>query len=346
MTIAIRSFCWAAQLARQAGVSQLAADSMTVQPARLQFRWHVFVRLLDRVRYERGEANKRDVEAILQETRFWLLRVRRIGRNKVPRVNLARPRGERIGLTAVAGSAGLILPPASDYGLFARFLQYADSSLLDPGAVRIGAGLDVARQVLKRRGSHTQAVLLISDAAPESAAGELGELALKNAQALNQDHIPPAVLNAWAEAGRDLADLSKLAGGWSASVRDGDRDWLDLYDDGIRSLQSALKLPRNGQARIELFPAVVLLAVAVMVISVLPWRGRSMLLLALAVLPFSTRADSALVQTYSAFRSNDFARAQLLYASEGGYDGRLAKVQARIGERIMLMRRSSLRWLW
>lgn len=241
---------------------------------------------------------------------------------------LARLQGERIGLIALAGSAGLILPPTTDYALFTRFLHYADSSLLEPGAARIGAGLDLARQVLKQRGSNAQAVLLVSDAAPESAAGEPGALALKSTQALNDNHIRLAVLNASAEAGRDsaaLADLAKLGGGWSASVDDGDREWIKLYDGGIRLLPSALKPPRDGQAWIELFPVPVLLAALLMAISVWPWRARSTLVLALAALPFSPRAEAATTQASSAFRSNDFARAQLLYASEAGYDGRLGE---------------------
>ena len=78
-------FLVAAQLARQAGVAQLTADSMTAELAGLQSRWHVFVRLLDRVRYERGELDQSDVDAVLQETRFWLFHVRRISRKKVSR---------------------------------------------------------------------------------------------------------------------------------------------------------------------------------------------------------------------------------------------------------------------
>lgn len=76
-------FLLAAQVARQAGVAQLTADSMTTEPARLQSRWHVFVRLLDRVRYERGELDQSDVDAVLQETRFWLLHVRRLACKKL-----------------------------------------------------------------------------------------------------------------------------------------------------------------------------------------------------------------------------------------------------------------------
>lgn len=76
-------FLLAAQLARQAGGSQLNTLSMTAEPACLQSRWQVFVRSLDRFRYERGEVEKSDVDAVLQETRFWLLNVRRIRCSKV-----------------------------------------------------------------------------------------------------------------------------------------------------------------------------------------------------------------------------------------------------------------------
>lgn len=239
---------------------------------------------------------------------------------------LARLQGERIGLIAVNGSAGLVLPPTSDYALYARFLDYADSSLLEPGVVQIGTALDLARLLLKQRSSRSQAVLLVSDAAPESTADELGALALQSAQALQQNGISLAVLDVSPAAQANpaaLAELAKLARGWSAVVADGDRDWRRLYDEGIALLASALKPPRHGRGWVELFPIAVVLAALVMILPY--WRGRNVIMLALALLPFSARAEAGLTQAYSAFRSSDFARAQILYAGERGYDARFGE---------------------
>lgn len=241
---------------------------------------------------------------------------------------LSRLQGERIGLIAFAGSAGLLLPPTYDYRLFSRFLDLADTSLVEPGPAEIGAALEVARQTLTRRATQRGAILLIDAAAPDAVRGERGADALRGAQRLKENNIELAILNVAPEDTQDvraLHDIAAMAGGKVARVDDGDREWRILYDNTIRAIPSAYIPPRDAGQWVELYPWLLLPAAWLLLVSTWQIRLRTVLLFALALLPASIRAETPQQAAHAAFQGHDFARAQLLYAAQAGYAARLGE---------------------
>lgn len=241
---------------------------------------------------------------------------------------LARLQGERIGLITFSGTAGLIVPPTYDYELFTRFLDLADATMIEGGASNMAAALDLAQQVIVQRAPSGGAILLVSADTPDAVRGERGAQALSSAQSLKQKHIRLAILNAAQEGQRDaaaLTELAEMANGKIAEVEDSDQEWRTLYGDYIRAIPSRYKPPRNSGQWIELYPWLLLPAALLVVISFAGFPLRSILVLALGLLPASLRAEVAQPEAYNAFRTHDYARAQLLYAAQPGYTARFGE---------------------
>lgn len=241
-----------------------------------------------------------------------------------------RLRGDRIGLIIFSGDAGLVLPPSSDYRIFEYYLKLSGPQLLETSGADLGKALSLAQKTLSGQKFKSSAILLLTDHHPNALEGETGAQALQAAQRLPQHKIPLYILGlGGVDTSNRLSELATLGGGRYAAVRDGERDWLSLYDQGIGKLASDSRPPPSAQNwqplfRWFLFPAllILLLRQAPRVYAHLGVTA----LLALAMLPpNASAAENQLHAAYAALQSKQYARAQVLYATLPGFAARMGE---------------------
>jgi Ca-activated chloride channel family protein len=276
---------------------------------------------------------------------------------------LARLRGERVGVVVFAGQAGLLLPPSDDLALVADALAQAGPDLIEPPGTNLAAALEVAGATrdaplsLERgaggEGIRHAAVLLVTDGEADSLAGPAGEAARQAAEKLRAAGVPLFVLGVGSELGapiplpdggfaqRDgeqvlsrpdaaaLQALARATGGRFERARDGDADWVALYDQGIAALPGATPAPESARAWRELYAAPLALALALFMLAGLPARALPMLLLVplfgLAPAgPVWAASDESAEQerlAWRSYRAGNYPEALNRYARLGGYDG-------------------------
>jgi Ca-activated chloride channel family protein len=257
---------------------------------------------------------------------------------------LRRLRGERVGLIAFSGSAGLLAPLTDDYGALRHYLNLADPSLFETAGSNIAAALDLARSNLPP--GKSRAVLLLTDGESSASAtaaatrlhnagialyvlglgsGEGAPIPLADGGYIEQDGVP--VVSRMDDAA--LRRLAALADGKMAIAQDGDGDWNALYDRGLLALPGGRRPPSAAQDSLELypwflFPALMLLAMlyrpapalAMLLVGVAAWGGNGTPAYA---------ADDARQDAYAAFRSGNYALARTLYGGLGGFDARMGE---------------------
>lgn len=274
---------------------------------------------------------------------------------------LRRVHGERLGLLIYAAQAGVQLPPTDDTALFAHALQQAGPALLDAPGTDLARALTLAHAQLGRGDpAHRRAVLLLSDAEEDSLQGGAGEAVAQAVEALRAADIPLYVLVTASEAGtvfelpdgsRALRDgapavsrpdvaayrrLARRSGGDLALLRDGEADWLQLYDDGLARLPGAAVPAAAAQVWRELYGWPLGLALLLLVWVALPPAARTaapkalpalllLLLLGGMAPPPATAAEplSAAVAAAQAYRAGQWAQALPLFERQGGYAGQM-----------------------
>lgn len=251
-----------------------------------------------------------------------------------------RLHGDRIGLIIFSGDAGLVLPPSSDYRIFEYYLKLAGPQLLETSGADLGKALSLAQKTLGAQKFKSHAVLLLTDHNPIALEGEAGAQALQSAQRLAQHNIPLYILG-MSESDRSnrLSELATLGGGKYAAAYDGDRDWVSLYDQGIAKLASDSRPPPSAEHWSPLFrwfliPALVILLARLTSPKYTHVAAGVAAMLALTLLPHNARAAAnQLHAAYAALQSKQYAKAQVLYASQPGFDARMGEGAAAYGRR-------------
>lgn len=258
---------------------------------------------------------------------------------------LARLHGERLGLIAFSGTAGLLMPPSSDYGAFRYYLGLAGPALFGTPGSDLAAALDLARRKLGVEGG-AKAVLLVSDGEADALGGSPGETARRAALRLKAAGIPLYFLGVGTKAGAPVGPgatsrmdvvacrrLARLGGGRFAAVSAGSAAWDTLYDRGLLTLPAPPSPAARRPSWRELYPW--LLAPALLLFWLvsfpLPRLGSAaaaglVLVLAAGLAPRpGFAAEAGLGAPYAAYRGGDFSAAQALYARLSGYAARMGE---------------------
>jgi len=187
--------------------------------------------------------------------------------------SLQRLRGERLSLIAYGATAGVLLPATHDRGLFAQALQWLDGDLLPTSGSNLGHALALALEQIRRAGSRQNAVLLITDADPESLQGKGGEEVQGAVDAMRAQEAP---LYAWfamphpsllpgegmrpASGGTDQAfdvdpyrRLINMTGGGTAFLADSGFGWNVIYTRGIGARPALSGAVQQAQGWEELY---------------------------------------------------------------------------------------------
>src|SRR3569832_166968 len=187
--------------------------------------------------------------------------------------SLQRLRGERLSLIAYGATAGVLLPATHDRGLFAQALQWLDGDLLPTSGSNLGHALALALEQIRRAGSRQNAVLLITDADPESLQGKGGEEVQGAVDAMRAQEAP---LYAWfampqpsllpgegmrpASGGTDQAfdvdpyrRLINMTGGGTSFLADSGFGWNEIYTRGIGARPALSGAVQQAQGWEELY---------------------------------------------------------------------------------------------
>jgi Ca-activated chloride channel family protein len=270
---------------------------------------------------------------------------RRLQRAKLELTDLLqRLHGERVGLIAFAGTAGLLAPPTDDVAAFRHYLALADPALFKAPGSNIAAALQLALTTWPEDAARTRALLLITDGEVDALRGAPGVAAEHAVAALEARGVTlyvlvvatpegaplPATAATTATVSRpDIAALRALGAERIEFVRDGDADWRALYDDGLFTLPGAPPAPDHVEAWRELYPYALAPALLLLVLARMPWRKQMLPALAgvavVGLLAFSPPTFASEAEAYVAYRSGDYALAQLLYREQRGYAARLGE---------------------
>ena len=262
---------------------------------------------------------------------------------------LQRLHGERIGLIAFAGTAGLLAPLTRDYAAFAHYLDLAEPGLFAVPGSNLAAALQLARAQFASRAEKSRAVLLVTDGETEALNGARGVAASQAVAELKQQGVTLYVLVAASRAGAALAvaesrapvlsrpdenalrQLAESTGGRMAFVSDGDADGQELYEQGMLTLPGAAPAASAVHAWRELYPYCLVVALLLLVVplEVGRWLTHAPRVLVVAVLFAGGYANTAQAadpaDAYAAYREQNYSLAQLLYHEQRGYDARLGE---------------------
>lgn len=268
---------------------------------------------------------------------------------------LPKLQGERLGLLAFAGSPGLLMPLNRDMAAFRYYLDMAQPALFTAQGTALANALELAQRNMPAAPA-ARAILLVSDAESSVLSGPAGAAVWEAAAKLKQEGIPLFILGVGSEQGatitlpdgntlvsegadvismQDVAGFTQLArqtGGRFVQVADGDADWAELYEKGLKVLPGGVPGVEQIQAWQELYgyfllPAILLLAwlhfgrvfaplkklFVVLYVGVLVAGGNA------------HEAEAAEQDAYAAYQQQDYARAQMLYGDLPGYAARLGE---------------------
>ena len=257
---------------------------------------------------------------------------------------LPRLQGERVGLIAYAGEAGMLSPPTDDIALLQRAIDQVDPRLIEAQGSNLAAALDLARAQLVASSGKSKAVLLVTDAESGSA-----DAAARTAvQALGKTGWPLFVLAVGSEAGAPVPlpeggfaeqngvqvqsrmsaepyrQWAQASGGRFVEASDGQADWSALHDRGIAALPGDPVAPTKAPAWHELYAWCLAPALALFMAVSLPRRVVAAMALVVSVAslaPPSAWADEA--AAWQAWQQKHYGSAQTLYTQVGGYAGQM-----------------------
>lgn len=266
-----------------------------------------------------------------------------------------RLRGERIGLIAFAGTAGLLAPLTHDHAAFMHYLDLAEPGLFTVPGSNLAAALELAGRQLPSDTARTRAIVLVTDGEADAFSGARGIAASLAAEALKKQGVTLYVLVAASRAGTvisnteagapvisrpDAAGLRQLAeatGGRVEFIRDGDADLEALYEHGLFTLRGAAPAQSEVHAWREGYPYCLLIAMLLLVLPVeasrwLEQAPRALILACVAMVFSVSFADPARAadpaEAYTAYHDKNYSLAQLLYHEQQGYDARIGEGSA------------------
>jgi Ca-activated chloride channel family protein len=269
---------------------------------------------------------------------------------------LPRLHGERLGLIAFSGSAGLIMPLSRDYSALRYYLNIAEPNLFDTPGTAIAGALDLAQRKLQQQKSASRAILLLTDAESSALSGPAGAAVLEAADKLREAGISLYILGVGTAEGATIpqdngyplvsegvdvissldqsgfGDLANKTDGKFALVADGDGDWRTLYDHGLLTLPGGKQNAENVQAWQELYAIFLFPALLLFVLMYIPFRLKKIQPLAAVFLVFLFAASigehevyAAEADAYTAYRNHSYTLAQVLYGEQAGYGGRMGE---------------------
>lgn len=269
---------------------------------------------------------------------------------------LPRLHGERVGLIAFSGSAGLIMPLSRDYAALRYYLQIAEPALFDVAGTALASALDLALHKLAADTSRKHAILLLTDAEASALSGPAGAAVWEAADRLKAADVRLYILGVGTAQGSTIpqdngsnivdegvdvvsrldqtgfTELAKKTNGKFALVADGDGDWRSLYDDGLLSLPGNQQHAENVHAWQELYASFLLPALLLFFLIHFPLKlglllSRLMGLMLVMVLAHAGVPDvyAAEAEAYAAYRSHNHTLAQTLYADVAGYSARMGE---------------------
>ena len=270
---------------------------------------------------------------------------------------LPRLHGERLGLIAYSGSAAQIMPLSRDYAAMKYYLQIAEPELFDKPGTAIASALALALRKFPPEQHGSRAILLLSDAETSALSGPAGAALWEMADKLRAADIRLYILGVGTAAGATIpqangmplvdegADvisrmdpdgfqsLANRTGGRFIQVADGHGDWQALYHNGILTLPGGKQPVENVQSwqqqyRYFLLPALLLFWVIYFPLKFN--RAQPAALLAAILLGMLTGtgmqdAQADEVEAYAAYRNQQLAQAQALYAAVEGYAARMGE---------------------
>ncbi len=269
--------------------------------------------------------------------------------------------GERIGLIAFSGSAGLVMPLTSDYAAFQFYLQLAEPALFEVPGTAMAASLDLARQKLLLEKSESRAVLLITDAEASAFSGKQGVELLESARQLKKSQVSLYILGLGTKLGASIpladggiveqdgvpvisrldqagfASLAELANGKFTQVEDGDSDWQKIYEKGLLTIPGSKQPAENVHAWHELYPWFLMLSLVLFTwyffsIKLNRANPAGVATIFVVLLSFSNyggskayAAESEWLEAYSTYRQKNYTLAQTLYTQLHGYEARMGE---------------------
>jgi len=269
---------------------------------------------------------------------------------------LPRLHGERLGLIAFSGSAGLIMPLSRDYAALRYYLNIAEPTLFDTPGTALASALELALRIMPQEKSTHRAILLLTDAETSALSGPAGAAVWDAADKLKQAGIPLFILGVGTEQGSTIplpdgnllvhegehvlsmmdtsgfADLADNTKGKFVQVADGDADWKSLYENGLLTVPGGKQSAENVQAWHELYasfllPALLLFALLHLKIILNINKYLSYIVLVGIVGLFASVPEgfAAEADAYAAYQSQNHARAQTLYGDLQGYPARMGE---------------------
>lgn len=275
---------------------------------------------------------------------------------------LPRLRGERVGLVAFSGSAGLLMPLSRDYAALSYYLNIAEPTLFDSAGTALASALDLALRHMPQSASAHRAILLLTDAEANALSGPAGSALWDTAEKLKQENVPLYILGVGSEAGSiitlpngntvvnegadvlssmDVDGFTGLAAktaGKFVEVSDGDSDSRALYNNGLLSVPGGKQRAETVEAWQELYGVFLVPSLLLFLLLIFPLNLKRYLplLFGLMVLPLAdiswhpaqaAEHDSSAKEyaAYEAYRNHDQARAQTLYGDVQGYAGRMGE---------------------
>jgi len=267
---------------------------------------------------------------------------------------LPRLHGERLGLIAFSGSAGMIMPLSRDYAALRYYLNIAQASLFDTPGTAIASALELAMRKFPQQKSSSRAILLLSDAESSALSGPSGAAVWQVADKLKQAGIRLYILGVGTEAGSTILQangyplvnegvdvvssldssgfgaVAEKTGGKFVTVQDGDGDWRALYDNGLLNLPGGKQAAENVQAWHELYANFLLPALLLFGYKYFPYRLKKSHIPVLTVLAFVVmagmhQAEAAEADAYAAYQNHNLALAQTLYGDLAGYAARMGE---------------------
>ncbi|MDP1682625.1 MAG: VWA domain-containing protein [Burkholderiales bacterium] len=257
---------------------------------------------------------------------------------------MVRWHGERIGLIAYSGEAGLLLPLTRDTGAFIPNLEFASEALFEDRGSHLAAALNLA---LKNLGNaqRSRAVLLVTDAEASSLSGEAGNTAIAAARVLKNSGVSLYVLISASETGAtltlndapinsrpDLAGyraLTEITGGTVALLSDNDSDLAALYQRGILALPASRQASDKSLTWREFYTYPLLAALLLLLVNTLSFtrRGKQALVAAvsLAASGAAQADDATWREAHQSYRQGQYLVAQHTYHKLSGFHARMGE---------------------
>ncbi len=277
---------------------------------------------------------------------------------------LPRLHGERIGLIAFSGSAGMLMPLNRDEAALRYYLNIAEPSLFDAPGTALASALELALRNMSQSNnadnsggkiSHS-AILLLTDAETSALSGPAGAAAWEAADKLKQAGVPLFILGVGTQQGATItqadgntlvsegvevvskmdaagfADLAAKTDGKFVQVADGDTDWQALYDRGLLSVPGAKATTENVHSWQELYayfllPALLLFAFLHIdyLFNIINVLGLKHLLVLMFLFSAAAEVHAGESEAYAAYHAQKFAQAQMHYAALPGYAARMGE---------------------